>query len=65
MTEQQTKLQELITRRAQVVEEATKMQKELQNKSELIMRLEGALEAFAMLGVKLPEEGEEAPTEEW
>ena len=59
MTEQQTKLQELITRRAQVVEEATKMQKELQNKSELIMRLEGALEAFAMLGVKLPEEGEE------
>lgn len=58
MTEDQKKLQELITRRAQTVEEATKMQKELQNKSELIMRLEGALEAFAMLGVKLPEEGE-------
>ena len=59
MTEDQKKLQELITRRAQVVEEATKMQKELQTKSELIMRLEGALEAFAMLGVKLPEEDEE------
>ena len=59
MTEQQKKLHELIERRRQVVEEATKLQKELQQRSELLMRLEGAIEAFAMLDIKLPEEGEE------
>ena len=59
MTEQQKKLHELIERRKQVVEEATKLQKDLQQRSELIMRLEGALEAFSMLDIKLPEEGAE------
>ena len=59
MNDQQTKLYELIERRKQVVEEATKLQKELQQRSELIMRIEGALEAFAMLDIKLPEEGGE------
>ncbi len=58
MTEQQEKLHELTVRRREVIEEATGLQKELQKRSELLMRLEGALEAFAMLDIKLPEEGE-------
>lgn len=59
MTEQQKKLHELTVRRRDVIEEATRLQKELQQRSELLMRLEGALEAFAMLDIKLPEEGVE------
>jgi hypothetical protein len=59
MTEQQKKLHELTVRRRGVIEEATRLQKELQQRSELLMRLEGALEAFAMLDIKLPEEGVE------
>ena len=59
MTEQQKKLHELVTRRQTVVEEATKLQKDLQQRSELLMRIEGAIEAFAMLDIKLPEEGAE------
>ncbi len=58
MTEQQKKLHELTVRRRDVIEEATRLQKELQQKSELLMRIEGAIEAFAMLDIKLPEEGE-------
>jgi len=59
MTEQQKKLHELVTRRQTVVEEATKLQKDLQQRSELLMRIEGAIEAFAMLDIKLPEEDAE------
>jgi hypothetical protein len=64
MTEQQEKLQQLVSRRTEVVEEATKLQKELQAKGELIIRIEGAIEAFSMLDIKLPEEAPEAPAAE-
>jgi len=65
MTEQQQKLKDLVGRRLKAVEEATKLQKELQARSELIIRLEGAIEAFSLLDITLPEEGaEEVPAAE-
>lgn len=67
MTEQQQKLQEILNRRKELVEAVQKLQSEVQSKTELIYRLEGAIEAFALLEVKLPDpeaESTEATTVE-
>ena len=67
MTEQQKKLQQLVTRRTETLEEASKLQEEsnrlqgeVHKKRELLIRLDGAIEAFSMLDIVLPEGDEES-----
>ena len=67
MTEQQQQqLQSLVDQRAAAIAEAQKLQNDLTAKSQYVIRLEGAIEAFGILGVSLPEPepAAEAPAEE-
>jgi len=56
MTEQQQQLQQLIARRAAVIEEVNRLRAEAQSKTELVIRLEGAIEGLQLVGIELPAE---------
>lgn len=54
MTEQQQQLQQLVERRAAVIEEVNKLRAEANAKAELVIRLEGAIEGLSLVGIELP-----------
>ena len=54
MTEQQQQLQQLVERRASVIEEVNKLRAEANAKAELVIRLEGAIEGLSLVGIELP-----------
>jgi len=58
---QQQQLRELAGRRTELVGELRKLQEEAAKKQELLIRIEGALEGAALLGIELEEEAPEAP----
>lgn len=64
MTEQQQQLKVLVDRHREVSEEMSKLRAQINEKAELLIRLEGAIEGIGMVGVVLPKEGEEAVTPE-
>ena len=64
MTEHQLQLQQLVTRRAAVIEEVNTLRAEAQAKAELVIRLEGAIEGLQLVGIELPPAEETIPVAE-
>ena len=64
MTEQQQKLNEFVQRRNALAGELNELQQRLNDGTQLLYRLEGAIDGHQLVGIELPEaEAPEAPTE--
>ena len=55
MTEQQAQLKELLEKKAKAAKEYSDGEKTLSQLRDLILKLEGAIEAFTLLGITLDE----------
>ena len=63
MTHEQEVLQQFITKRTEVRRVAEELRQKLQQQAELLLRVEGAIEAFGLIGIALPSDGAEGQTE--
>ena len=63
MTHEQEVLQQFISKRIELLHSSEELRSQLQQKAELLLRVEGAIEAFGLIGIELtPAEGP-APAE--
>ena len=63
MTKEQEVLQQFITKRIQLLHSSEGLRQQLQEHAELLLRVEGAIEAFGLIGIEItPAEGP-APAE--
>lgn len=63
MTEQQQHLVNLLNQRNQLTEEIDRLQNQMNSQKELFLKVQGAIEYLAQVGVTLPE-NEPEPTQE-
>jgi len=60
MTHEQEVLQQFITKRIQLLRSSEELRQQLQQQAELLLRVEGAIEAFGLIGIEItPAEGPE------
>lgn len=60
MTQEQEVLQQFITKRIELLRSSGELRSQLQNQTELLLRVEGAIEAFGLIGIEItPAEGPE------
>ena len=64
MTDSQTHLKSAIEQRNNIVKEIEELNKQINSKRELGLKVQGIIEYLEQTGVKLPEEGEPAPAAE-
>ncbi len=58
MTHEQEVLQQFITKRIQLLRSSEELRQQLQQQAELLLRVEGAIEAFSLIGIEItPAEG--------
>ena len=58
MTHEQEVLQQFITKRIQLLRSSEELRQQLQQQAELLLRVEGAIEAFGLIGIEItPAEG--------
>ena len=63
MTKEQEVLQQFLTKRIQLLRSSEELRQQLQQQAELLLRVEGAIEAFGLIGIEItPAEGP-APAE--
>lgn len=63
MTKEQEALQQFIAKRVDVLKTSEQLRLQLQQQTELLLRIEGAIEAFGLIGIEItPAEGP-APAE--
>ena len=63
MTKEQEVLQQFISKRIELLHSSEELRSQLQQQAELLLRVEGAIEAFGLIGIELtPAEGP-APAE--
>ena len=63
MTHEQEVLQQFLTKRLQLLRSGEELRSQLQQQAELLLRVEGAIEAFGLIGIEItPAEGP-APAE--
>ncbi len=54
MTHEQEVLQQFITKRTELRRVAEELRQQLQQQAELLLRVEGAIEAFSLIGIEIP-----------
>ena len=64
MTEQQEKLKAVLGKVEETRASLTKLDAERVKATEFLLKLQGSLETFEMLGITLPVEGEEVDSED-
>lgn len=64
MTEQQKHLETLLMQREELINEANKLNSDLNVNREKFLKIQGVLEYLSQLGVKLPDPNEEKSPEE-
>jgi len=63
MTKEQEVLQQFLTKRIELLRSCEELRLQLQQQTELLLRVEGAIEAFGLIGIEItPAEGP-APAE--
>ena len=63
MTHEQEVLQQFLAKRVELLNASEQLQLQLQQQTELLLRVEGAIEAFGLIGIEItPAEGP-APAE--
>ncbi len=63
MTKEQEVLQQFISKRLELLRTGEELRSQLQQQTELLLRVEGAIEAFGLIGIEItPAEGP-APAE--
>ena len=63
MTKDQEVLQQFLTKRVELLKASEQLRLQLQQQTELLLRVEGAIEAFGLIGIEItPAEGP-APAE--
>lgn len=63
MTDSQNHLKQVIDQQKQVAAEIRDLNAQIEFKKEILFKLQGVIEYLTQLGVKLPEESEEGPSE--
>ncbi len=58
MTHEQEVLQQFLNKRVELLKESEQLRLQLQQQTELLLRVEGAIEAFGLIGIEItPAEG--------
>lgn len=53
MTKEQEVLQQFLTKRVELLKASEKLRLQLQQQTELLLRVEGAIEAFSLIGIEI------------
>ena len=63
MTHEQEVLQQFINKRIELLRSSEELRSQLQQQAELLLRVEGAIEAFGLIGIELTAAEGPAPAE--